>query len=39
MIHYAILTDNSANKKVPEDFPGTIGLVNDKKGKIILNPD
>lgn len=39
MIHYAILTDDSASKMVPEDFPGTIGLVSDKKGKIILNPD
>ena len=22
----------------PEDFPGTIGLFSDNKGKIILNP-
>ena len=29
MIHYEILMDGSANKKVPEDFPGTIGLVSD----------
>ena len=39
MIHLAILTDDSANQKVPEDVPGTIGLVSDKKTKIILNPD
>ena len=37
MIHYAILTDDSASQKMPEEFPGTIGLVSDKKGKIILN--
>ena len=30
--------DDSANKKVPEDFPGTIGLVSDGNDKIILNP-
>ena len=35
MIYYVILTDDSANQKVPEDFPGTIGLVSDKIGKII----
>ena len=39
MIMYATLTDDSANKKVPEDFPGTIGLVSDVKGEIILNPE
>ena len=39
MINYAIFPDDSANQKVPEDFPGTIGLVSDEKGKIILNPD
>ena len=38
MIIYAISSYDSANKKVPEDFPWTIGLVSDKKGKLILNP-
>ena len=37
MINYVIQTDDSANKKVAEDFPGTIGLASDNKGKIILN--
>ena len=39
MIHYTVLTDDSANQKVLEDFPRKIGLVSDKKGEIILNPD
>ena len=38
MIIYANSTYDSANKKVPKDFPGTIGLTSDDKGKIILNP-
>ena len=37
MIIYAISTDDK--QKVPEDFPGIIGLVSNKEGKIILNPE
>ena len=37
MIIYAISTDDSANINVPGDFPGTIGLVSDKIGKISWN--
>ena len=39
MIIYAISTNDSANIKLPEGFPGTIGSVRDKRGKIILNPE
>ena len=39
MIVYTISTDDNANKKVPEAFSGTMGLVSDNKGKIILYPE
>ena len=36
---YANLTaDDNANSKVPDTFPGTIGLVNNDDGTIVLNP-
>ena len=36
---YANSTDNNANNKVLKTFPGTIGVVNDEYGTIVLNPD
>ena len=36
---YAISTDDSANKNIPKDFPATIGLVSEEKGKIVLNQE
>ena len=36
---YANSTDDNVNNKVPDTFPGTIGLVNDNDGtNIVLNP-
>ena len=38
MFRYDISTEDNANNKVPEIFQGTIGLVNDDNGTIVLNP-
>ena len=39
LIIYANSTEDSANNKAPDNFPGTIGFVSDNKGKIIINSE
>ena len=38
LLRYAISIEDNATNKVPENFLGTIGLVNDNDGTIVLNP-
>ena len=39
MVRVDISTEDNANDNVPDTFPGTIGLVTDNNGAIVLNPE
>ena len=39
MVRVDISTEDNANDNVPDTFPGTIGLVTDDKGAIVINPE
>ena len=39
MVYFDNSTEDNANDKVPDTFPGTIELVTDDKGDIVINPE
>ena len=39
MVRVDISTEDNANDNVPDTFLGTIGLVTDDKGAIVINPE